>query len=85
VLVAYPWTDSATALRYIDHKGITYLILRDGDRDRRPYLTEWLRHPPDSRMVLVRTFEGAAGETRVYEWRTHSTAALNDAGTASPR
>ena len=70
VLVPYPWSDGPTALRFIDRKQITYLILRDTDAERRPYLTAWLRHPPDDHMEFVRGFQGQSGGIRVYRWRS---------------
>jgi hypothetical protein len=68
VLVPYPWTDSATALRYIDHKQIAYLVFRDSDRERRPYLMQWLQQVPDERLRLVKTFNTNSGMIRVYRW-----------------
>jgi 4-amino-4-deoxy-L-arabinose transferase-like glycosyltransferase len=69
VLVPYPWTDGTNALRYIERKQIKYLIFRDTDTDRRPYLTAWLLHIPDGRLELLKTFQGASGAIRVYRWR----------------
>jgi 4-amino-4-deoxy-L-arabinose transferase-like glycosyltransferase len=69
VQVAYPWTDSATALRYVDHKRVSYLVLRQSDAGRRPYIAEWLQHP-DSRLELVRSFDVASDVTRIYRWRS---------------
>jgi hypothetical protein len=68
-LILYPWTDGPTALRYIDHMQIGYLVFRDTDRERRPYLTEWLERVPDSRLELLKTFPGKSTIIRVYRWR----------------
>jgi 4-amino-4-deoxy-L-arabinose transferase-like glycosyltransferase len=69
VLVPFPWCDGETALRYIDHKNISHVILRDSDRQRRPYLAEWLRQVPDGRLKLVKAFQSQSGQIRVYRWR----------------
>ncbi|MBS0366400.1 MAG: glycosyltransferase family 39 protein [Proteobacteria bacterium] len=71
VLVAYPWADSGTALRYLARQRVTFLILRDADRARRPYLPAWLASPPGN-LVLQKSFGGAGGVTRVYRWRDTS-------------
>jgi 4-amino-4-deoxy-L-arabinose transferase-like glycosyltransferase len=68
VLVPYPWTDAGTALRYIDHKDVDYLIVRDVDAHRRPYLADWLREAP-ARFDLVQTFNSESGAAHVYRWR----------------
>jgi hypothetical protein len=70
VLVPYPWSDGTTALRYIERKRIAYLIFRDTDAERRPYLTAWLQHTPDDRFELIKTFQGTSGRIRVYRWPT---------------
>jgi hypothetical protein len=72
-----PWTDGPTALRYIDQMQIAYLIFRDTDRERRPYLTEWLQHVPDRRLELLETFQGNSGIVRVYRWRSDRAAQMN--------
>jgi hypothetical protein len=68
VLVPYPWADSETALRYITQRNITYLVLREHDATRRPYIAAWFQHPPD-RFELVKTFTADSGTTRLYRWR----------------
>jgi 4-amino-4-deoxy-L-arabinose transferase-like glycosyltransferase len=69
VLVPYPWADSATALRYIEHRDIDYLVVRQSDHGRRPYLASWFQQVPDPRFELVKTFESENGESRLYHWR----------------
>jgi 4-amino-4-deoxy-L-arabinose transferase-like glycosyltransferase len=67
VLVPFPWTDAATALRYMARKDLSYVVLRDADTGRRPYLGAWLREPPPQ-LQLVKTFRGDSGAIRVYRW-----------------
>jgi hypothetical protein len=67
VLICLPWTDSETALRYIDHKHPNYVILRDGDEGRRPYYADWLRSVPEQ-LRLLAAFPTSTGQTRIYEW-----------------
>jgi 4-amino-4-deoxy-L-arabinose transferase-like glycosyltransferase len=68
VLVPYPWADAPTALRYIDHRDVDYLVVREVDVHRRPYLAEWLQKAP-ARFELVRTFTSDSGAAHVYRWR----------------
>jgi hypothetical protein len=68
VLVPYPWTDAATALRYIDHRDVDYLVVREVDAHRRPYLADWLQKAPE-RFELARTFTSPSGAAHVYRWR----------------
>jgi hypothetical protein len=70
VQVAYPWTDSATALRYIDVKKVSFLVLRESDREMRPYIAAWLDHSPDTRLELIRTFSVRGDATGIYRWRS---------------
>jgi 4-amino-4-deoxy-L-arabinose transferase-like glycosyltransferase len=69
VLVPYPWTDSVTALRYISARNVSYLVVRQSDSTRRPYLADWFQHVPDARFELVHTFAADNGESRLYRWR----------------
>jgi 4-amino-4-deoxy-L-arabinose transferase-like glycosyltransferase len=68
VLVTYPWTDTATALRYVEKKQVDFLILRDSDKEKRPYLAGWLKLAPEQ-LSLVHDFSGSAGVTYVYKLR----------------
>jgi 4-amino-4-deoxy-L-arabinose transferase-like glycosyltransferase len=67
-LVPFPWTDSATALRYMESKDLSYVILRDSDADRRPYLAAWLQNEPQDHLELIQTFHSVTGNTYVYGW-----------------
>jgi 4-amino-4-deoxy-L-arabinose transferase-like glycosyltransferase len=69
VLVPYPWTDSLTALRYIAARNVQYVIVRESDGKRRPYLESWFNEVPDPRLELVKTFASESGVSRVYRWR----------------
>jgi hypothetical protein len=73
-LVRYPWCDAATALRYVEHKDVDYVLLRDSDEGRRPYIDEWLRNPPGN-FALRASFPGEVGTIRVYG---HSSAPPGD-------
>jgi 4-amino-4-deoxy-L-arabinose transferase-like glycosyltransferase len=68
VLIGYPWADSPTALRYIDHKNVDFLVLRDFDRDRRPYFSNWLARIPDQ-FEPIAIFPAPSGSIRVYSWK----------------
>jgi 4-amino-4-deoxy-L-arabinose transferase-like glycosyltransferase len=69
VLVPYPWTDSTTALRYIAARNVEYLVVRQSDSTRRPYLADWFQHEPDARFELVHSFTAENGVSRLYRWR----------------
>jgi hypothetical protein len=73
VLIRLPWTDSSTAVRYIERLKPSFVILHESQRNTRPYLAEWFVRPPDERLILVKAFEGSAGMTRVYRWRDSRT------------
>jgi hypothetical protein len=70
VLVPYPWTDEATALRYLDSRQVDYLVLRDGERGRFPYMPSWLdADVPAGRCTLVGRFALPEGKTvRLCRW-----------------
>jgi 4-amino-4-deoxy-L-arabinose transferase-like glycosyltransferase len=67
VLVPFPWADAATTLRYIDHKDIDYLVVREVDVRRRPYLADWYQKAPE-RFQLVKTFVVPSGTVHLYRW-----------------
>jgi 4-amino-4-deoxy-L-arabinose transferase-like glycosyltransferase len=69
VLVPYPWADAATTLRYIEHRDIDFLVVRESDGKHRPYLTSWFQQAPDPRFELVKTFTASSGVSRLYRWR----------------
>lgn len=72
VLIRYPFTDGATALRYLERNEVAYLVLREGSLGSRPYLQEWFDHPPTPPLELVRTFSSSTGAVRIYRWRGSS-------------
>jgi hypothetical protein len=69
VLSDFPWTDGRTAVRYLEHRSPAFVIMHESQVNSRPYLKEWFERVPDARLTLVKTFDGTAGETRVYRWR----------------
>jgi 4-amino-4-deoxy-L-arabinose transferase-like glycosyltransferase len=73
VLVRYPWSDGATAIRYIEGKRIAFLVLREADRNARPYFSEWLKGAYPESLEPVARFEGVAGTTHVYRWKSGET------------
>jgi len=85
ILVPYPFTDSTTALRYVNRKQVEFLILRESARSQRPYLEEWNRNMPDARAELVKTFEHGQGDTiRIYRWHGKNNDTTSDLGEVKP-
>ncbi len=59
-----PYTDPDAAVRYLDRRGIDYLVLRKGP-SMIPYLQDWYRDgPPAGKVSLAFTM----GDVRVYRW-----------------
>jgi 4-amino-4-deoxy-L-arabinose transferase-like glycosyltransferase len=71
VQVPYPWTDEATALRYLESRQVDYLVLRDGERGRFPYMPSWLdAEVPAGRCTPVGRWTLPEDKTiRLCRWR----------------
>jgi hypothetical protein len=67
VLVNYPWSDGEPAVRYAIKKDVSYLILRNSDCEKRPYLEEWIWSGPGEFAKLKKTLRSASGDViRIY-------------------
>jgi 4-amino-4-deoxy-L-arabinose transferase-like glycosyltransferase len=76
---AFPYTDEATALRYLDKRGVKFFILTEtmGQIQQAPYLASWWAHGVPSRAAVL-VGEVTGGEkVRFYRWRQESKAALD--------
>ena len=65
-----PYTESAVALRYIQSKNPSFVVLNSTELGKRPYLRDWLQHGiPDSHATIVYDSGGNA-DTRIaiYQW-----------------
>jgi hypothetical protein len=69
--VPFPNCDSDVAIRYLDKKKITFIVLSEyGDLSFRPYLKQWMQNgPPSERAKLVWSDE-TPGHKRIliYKW-----------------
>jgi 4-amino-4-deoxy-L-arabinose transferase-like glycosyltransferase len=69
--VPFPECASAVALRYLDKKGVNFIVLRTAPVKGRRYLQDWLQHGiPDRRAELVYSRETAMfGKVLIYKWK----------------
>lgn len=63
-----PYSDEATALRFLEKSAVTHVVLRDEGLDARPYLKKWLASGvPNARQVVAAV--AATGERlKVYQF-----------------
>jgi len=82
--VPFPYSDSATALRYVDKKKVDFIVLRESDRSSRPYLPHWFENGvPDRRAQLIYRRETPTfGKTIIFKWNALERRGLNLAPTA---
>jgi 4-amino-4-deoxy-L-arabinose transferase-like glycosyltransferase len=68
--VPYPYTNSDTALRFLDERGVRFVVLKDENLSTRPYLNAWMSNGvPSERAKLIYDVETAAiGRIKIYEW-----------------
>jgi 4-amino-4-deoxy-L-arabinose transferase-like glycosyltransferase len=69
--VPFPWSDSETALRYIEAKGIDFIVVRTANASSgRPYLSDWVENGiPDRRAELVYSKKSPRmGDIIIYRW-----------------
>ena len=64
----FPYTDSDTALRYFDKRGVNYLVISNED-DATPYLKAWWDYGvPSPAAVLMRSVVSGGVSYRIYRW-----------------
>jgi 4-amino-4-deoxy-L-arabinose transferase-like glycosyltransferase len=66
-IVRLPWTDGTTALRYLAHHNVEFVVLHSDNLQRRPYLQEWFASASANNLVLLKTFKARKGEIRIYK------------------
>lgn len=74
-LMLLPYTKSDVALRYIQTKNPSFIVLNSMELRKRPYLSDWLEHRiPDWHAKMVYD-SGGPNETRVaiYRWQSELT------------
>ena len=74
-MMLLPYTRSDVALRYIQAKNPSFIVLNSMELRKRPYLSDWLEHGiPDSRAKMVYDSDGP-NDTRVVicQWQSELT------------
>jgi hypothetical protein len=62
-----PYCDEPTALRYIEQKQITHVVVRTADRSAVPYLDKWLGSgPPLAQAKVVYGFDMPGESIKIY-------------------
>ena len=71
--VPLPYSDSNVAIRYLEKRGVNFVVVSDQGREQspRPYLKEWIEEGvPHPRAKLIYRVEGKdAGRIRIYDVR----------------
>jgi 4-amino-4-deoxy-L-arabinose transferase-like glycosyltransferase len=75
-IIIFPYTDSATALRYLESKNVDYIVLDSLNIRNMPTMGEWFaKGVPDPRARLVfESRQGTKDEIKIYRWDGGSTA-----------
>lgn len=63
-----PYTDEATALRYLRRRGVTHVAIKDLDLASRPYLAKWRRDGVPSSQVVVEAKMGSGNAVVIYRF-----------------
>jgi 4-amino-4-deoxy-L-arabinose transferase-like glycosyltransferase len=72
--VYFPYTDGSLALRYIEKKGVNFIVMREDWPAGAPYWKDWLNKGiPDQRARLVYNQRMARGVILIYEWNAGET------------
>ncbi len=74
-----PYADSERALAYIAGKNPDYIVLADGDRDKRPYIEEWIEYgiPDERAQRIYRSGTKPHIVIEIYRWRSSNMPILN--------
>jgi len=68
--VPLPYAESGTALRYLRHKHVRFVVLHDTDTTSTPYLKSWVANGlpvADARLIYNRS-SPTLGRILIYEW-----------------
>ncbi len=70
IYMAYPYADSAQALRYFDKVKPDYLVLWTDMAHMRPFVKEWLLGgiPSPHASLIYRKADPAGGELAIWRW-----------------
>src|SRR3984893_14923925 len=70
--IPFPYTDSSLALKYIEKKGINFIVLREEWLSPAPYIKDWLENGvPDRRAQLIYCDKTQRGRILIYKWNTN--------------
>jgi hypothetical protein len=67
--VHFPYSDSSLALKYIEKKGINFIVVREEWLPPAPYIKDWLENGiPDRRAQLIYCDKTQRGRILIYKW-----------------
>jgi hypothetical protein len=69
--IPLPYSSGATALRYLDQRGVDYIVVSERTANDVPYGKDWAESGiPDNRAHLVHTIDTPTlGKLSIYEWK----------------
>src|SRR3984893_17129831 len=71
--VPFPYSDSSLALKYIEKKGINFIVLREEWLSPAPYIKDWLEDGvPDQRAQLIYCEKTQRGRILIYKWNANT-------------
>jgi 4-amino-4-deoxy-L-arabinose transferase-like glycosyltransferase len=71
--VPFPYSDSSLALKYIEKKGINFIVLREEWLSPAPYIKDWLEDGvPDRRAQLIYSEKTQRGRILIYQWNANA-------------
>ena len=77
--VHFPYSDSSLALKYIEKKGINFIVLREEWLFPAPYIMDWLENGvPDRRAQLIYCEKSQRGRILIYKWNDKEVGEAHD-------
>jgi hypothetical protein len=77
--VHFPYSDSSLALKYIEKKGINFIVMREEWLPPAPYTRDWLENGiPDRRAQLIYCDKTQRGRILIYKWNDKEAGETHD-------
>ena len=77
--VPFPYSNSSLALKYIEKKGINFIVLREEWLSPAPYIKDWLENGvPDRRAQLIYCEKSQRGRILIYKWNDKEVGEAHD-------
>jgi hypothetical protein len=64
-----PYCDEITALRYLEKKRVTHIVVRGYSPGSRPYLKKWMENGVPNARLVAQTISGTGEKVLVYDVR----------------